>query len=122
MTIGLRIPVGVNESGRANVEMDDVEHNKKILFLAFGTNDDQNHFQDVGLDLSLIFEVRDASFRVKAERKINQILQKFSKTIKIDETKSIQLDASKSNEVKMTFDYIDLSVNEPQEFTRTFVR
>ena len=122
MTIGLSLPVGVGKNGRARLDKDNVAHNKKIVFLALGVNDDENYFQDIGLDRSLVFNILDNSFRVKAERKINQIFQKLSYIVQLNDTQPITFDASVPGEVKMNLEYIDITVNKPEDLERTYKR
>jgi len=120
MATGLRIPVGVNKSGGAAIETDDSRQKQKLLTLAFSEGGDDNPFHTLGLDPGLIFSIKDAQFRGKAKLEIERILSDFEGLILLDPNEPIKFDFDTLGEVELSFQYVDLETNRPQEFRRTF--
>jgi len=122
MPKGLKIPVGVDQRGRAAVESDESENTKKILTLAFSEGDDDNAFQSLGLTGTLVFGIKGAGFRGKAIRVVKVILAKFEDIVELDESEPIVFQEDVEGEVSMSFFYIDLLTNRKEEFTKRLVR
>ena len=120
--MGLRIPVGVNNKGRANVETDATEQTKKILFLAFSENEDRNPFQNVGFTRGLIFQIINPALRAKASREIEQVLARLSERVELAPDTVIGFENKNNGEVEMSFKYVDLFTNKVEEFRKTFIR
>ena len=122
MPTGLRIPVGVDGKGRASVETDQSKNTLKNLKLAFSEGDDDNPFQDLGLKGAIIFSINNPAFRAKALRAIQQILDKYSELVELDESKPITFRQDEENEVIMEFTYIDLLTRETKPFSKKLGR
>jgi len=122
MPTGLKVPVGVNRSGGAAIEKNEVEQTKKLLFLAFGEDDDNNPFQRVGVPLGLLFKAKTPGLRAKIQRVAEGIIAKFTDRISVAPDAPIQFIETTEGEIEMVFEYVDLSVNKVQEFRRKFSR
>jgi len=121
MPTGLKIPVGVDNRGRAAVETNQSKNTQKILTLAFSQGGDDNAFQLLGIDDRLIFSIKSASFRGKATQAVRRIVSKFPELIRIDEA-TISFDDTIEGELTMSFKYIDLLTNKEEEFKQGFLR
>lgn len=115
MPKGLKIPVRVDERGRAAIETNESKNTLKMLTLAFSEGGDDNAFQNLGLDDRLIFSIKTASFRGKALRAVNVILAKFTELVRVDSS-TISFDENTENELELSFKYIDLLTNKEEEF------
>lgn len=122
MPFGLRVPVGVNESGGANITRTEGENTLKILKLALAEGGDENGFQDLGITGSLIFSKRDFSFRANAEAEINRILNKFPELVELDPNNPIEIEFGKEGDVSLSFKYVDLITQDVNEFQQSFLR
>lgn len=122
MPTGLKLPVTVDKSGGAAVELNESEQTKKLLRLALSIDDDDNPYQDVGLNQELIFKVKDPTVRAKAERKINQVLQRFADRITISPDQPITFKDTNEGEIEVSFSYVDLLTNKVEDFQSTVVR
>lgn len=122
MAKGLKIPVGVDQRGRAAVETDESQNTKKILTLAFSEGDDDNAFQSLGLTSTLVFGVKGAAFRGRAIRVVTTILAKFTEIVELDDSEPITFQEDIEGEVEMSFFYIDLLTNRKEEFTKRLTR
>jgi len=122
MPTGLKIPVGVDKSGGAAIETNESAQTKKLLLLALSENDDDNPFQDVGIDEDLIFQVKSPGTRARAERKINRVLERFFDRIRLAPDTPIQFKEDAEGEIEISFSYVDLLTNKTEEFQATFVR
>jgi len=120
MPTGLRVPVGVNKSGGANIESDESQQLKKMLFLALSEGDDDNAFQGLGIAKILIFSIRNAAFRGRAERSINAILAKFADRVALRPDMPLLFEENAPGEVTLTFEYIDKLTDKVEEFRSTF--
>lgn len=120
MPTGLRIPVGVNKSGGAAVEKNEAEQNRKLLILALSEGEDNNGFQKLGGFRELIFSIKNAGVRARAEQKLKQILARYSDRIQLSTDIPIEFDTSRPAEVELRFSYIDLLTNTVQEFNQKF--
>jgi len=122
MATGLKIPVGVNKSGGAAVETDLVKQKRKLLELAFSNGEDDNPFQDLGLDSSLIFAVKDEAFEARAIIEINRILGGFVELIRLAPDVPITFNREVEGETELGFQYVDLEVDRVEEFTKKFTK
>lgn len=122
MPTGLKVPVGVDKSGGAKIETDIVEQTKKLLVLAFSEGGDDNAFQNLGIGPGLIFSVKNASFRGKAERTVRLVLKKFIDRVALVPGDEITFDDSVEGEVELRFRYVDLQTGTTEEFIKRFVR
>ena len=122
MPTGLKVPVGVDKSGGAKIETDIVEQTKKLLVLAFSEGGDDNAFQNLGIGPGLIFSVKNASFRGKAERTVRLVLKKFIDRVALVPGDEITFDDSEEGEVELRFRYVDLQTGTTEEFIKRFVR
>jgi hypothetical protein len=122
MATGLKIPVGVNQAGSAAIERDEVQHTDNMLVLALSTGGDDNPFQDLGLKKSLIFSIRNASFRAEAIQDIERILAKYSDRIALDPKNPLQFEDINDGEIEVSFGYVNIVTNEEQEFRERFTK
>lgn len=122
MPTGLRVPVGVNKAGGANIETDETEQTKKMLKLALSEGGDFNPFQDLGLKGDLVFSIRNAAFRGRAQKAIERVIAKFADRMRLAPGAAITFNQDVENEIEMSFEYVDLSTNKVEEFQMQFVR
>lgn len=123
MATGLKIPVGVGRSGGAAIETDDVKQTKKILELALAEGGDDNAFQELGLDKTLVFSVNNPAFRGRAQRALDIILSKFTDRIRLAPDTPIKFEeGDEEGEVVMSFEYVDITTNKVEEFRKKFIR
>lgn len=120
MATGLKVPVGVDHRGRADVETNEVKNTKKILKLALSEGGDDNPFQQLGIDGRLIFGIKNAAFRGKAIQAVQRVASRLDQLIRIDEN-TIEFDDSRPGEITLSFKYIDLLTQEEQEFVESLV-
>lgn len=122
MPTGLRVPVGVNKAGGANIEDDEVEQTKKMLHLALSEGGDDNPFQSLGLKGDLVFSVRNNAFRGKALNFVTRVVSKFADRIALAPGEPITFSQDTENEVEMSLKYVDLSTSKIQDFVKKFAR
>lgn len=116
MPTGLKVPVRVDESGGAAIERDESKQLDKMLILAFSEGDDNNPFQNLGLDKTLIFSVQSAAFRGRAIRAIDLILAKFRDRVELAPDSPIKFEDKGNGEVEVSFEYIDLFTDKVETF------
>lgn len=121
MAKGLKIPVGVDQRGRAAVEKVESRNTAKILILAFSEGGDDNPFQSLGIDDRLIYGIKTSTFRGKALQAVNRILSKYSQLVRIVDG-TVEFDESVEGEVQLSFKYIDLLTSREEEFITSFKR
>lgn len=121
MAMGLKIPVGVDQRGRAAVEKNESVNTNKILKLAFAEGNDNNPFQQLGVDKRLIFSVKNAAFNARALRAVQVVLAKFAELVRLVES-SVNYDETIEGELKLSFNYIDLQTNKEEQFIATLQR
>ena len=123
MPTGLKIPVRVNEKGRAAVETNESANTLKILVLAFQEVGDDNPFLDLGIDKRIIFSVNNVGFQSKVIRVVTRTLARFSELVRLDENRPIKIeDGPEDGEVLLSFFYIDLLTSKSEEFRTQFTR
>jgi len=122
MPTGLRMPVGVSKSGGAAVETNESNQTTKMLFLAFSEGEDNNPFQNLGIGGDLIFSIRNAAFRGRAQRAVERVIQRFSDRIALSPSQPIRFTQTVENEVEISFEYVDLLTNKVEEFRSKFNR
>lgn len=120
MPTGLKIPVRVNQSGGAAIETDEAEQLKKLLFQAFGEGGDDNAFQNLGLDKTLVFSVNGATFRGRALRAVEAVIAKFGTRVELRPDSPIKFEKTGEGEVELSFEYIDKFTDKPEEFRKRF--
>ncbi len=119
---GLKLPVSVNKSGGLSVNTDEAEHTKQLLMTAFGESNDDNPFQDAGMDQGMIFSIDSPGFRARAEKAVMAVIAKFSDRIKLASSAPMTLTRNDDQEVILSFEYIDLQTDSVQEFRKTVTR
>ena len=92
------------------------------MFLALSEKDDDNPFQDVGLDSELIFSLKDTSVKGRAQQKIERILRKYEDTIEVAPDEPITVNVDNEGEVELSFSYIYKPTGKVEEFRRQFKR
>lgn len=122
MPTGLKIPVGVSQSGGAAIETDESKQLRKMLILALSEGGDRNPFQQLGIDPAVIFSVDNTAFRGKAQRALNIILARFSDRIELAPDAPIQFEQGDEGEVIMSFSYVDKLTDKVEDFRTSFVR
>lgn len=112
---GLSIPVGVNQGGGAQLE-DDPQHLRTILRLALSPGEDDNPFQNLGLDERIIFSINDPETRGVARNIIQKILQKFNDRLALDPATPIEFSVIEEGRLDISFRYVNLDTNQPTDF------
>lgn len=120
MATGLRIPVGVDRSGGANIETNDSKQKDKLLQLALSERGDQNPFQKIGIDTTIMFALKDADTKAKAIDNIKQILVAFRNDITV--IGDIQFVDTEEGAIELIFEYIDRDTEEVRQFSSTVQR
>jgi len=112
---GLAIPVGVNQGGGAKLE-DDPVHLRTVLRSALSPGEDDNPFQNLGLDESIIFSIDDPAARGTARNIIQKILQKFSDRLVLDPRTPVEFSKIAEGRFDVSFTYINLDTNQATDF------
>jgi len=113
---GLSVPVRVNQGGGAKLE-EDPFHLSTVLRLALSAGDDDNPFQNLGIDQSILFAINDSGAQATARNIIKKILNKFSDRLKLDESRPVQFSQPNEGELEVSFRYINLDNNESTDFS-----
>lgn len=121
MATGLKIPVGVDKSGGAAVEVSSSKQNKKILLLGLSEGGDNNPFQKLGIG-NLIFKIKDVATRAQVQREIEKVVNQLSDRIVLLPDEPITFNESVEGELEVNIKYIDIETNRIEEFTRKFTR
>lgn len=116
MPKGLTVPVMPGQSGGAQIQ-EDPNHLDSILRLALAEGGDDNPFQRLGLDRSIIFRINDPSARGVAKRSVEAIVRKFSDRIALDPSQPVSFSRTKEGELLVSFRYVDLTTNEATDFS-----
>lgn len=116
MAKGLTMPVGVDKSGGADLGQDN-SHFDTILRLALSPGDDDNPFQNLGLDQRIIFALNDPAAQGLARQSIETIFRKYSSRAKLDTRNPITFSKNEEGVLEVKFGYVDLDTNEVKEFT-----
>lgn len=123
MTTGLSIPMQVNKGGGAKIEPENTQLDKLVV-LALQEGDDDNPFQDLGLSPSIIYRVNDDAAKFDAKDEIETVLKSFEGRLKIHD--GVKIAEAENNpqteegELHVSFEYINLDVNEAREFAAPF--
>lgn len=116
---GLITPVGVNQGGGAALEEDPLHLNTILRNALLGGGDD-NPFQNLGLDLSIIFSVNNDSAKGVARSAVNKVLAKFRDRLRLVPNTQIEIRQVEGGQVELSFQYINLDNNQAQDFQLTF--
>ncbi len=116
---GLRIPVGVNASGRAATVTGD-EQLEKIIGLHLSLSDSENPFQDVGID-GIIFEVNDTRAQPLVRHRLRTLFDRLKGEgrAKLDDRSVRFVSTPNAGELELYFRYWNLRTNEPGDFRGT---
>ena len=112
---GLAIPVGVNQGGGAQLE-DDPQHLGTILRMALSPGEDDNPFQNLGADESIIFAINDPATKGKARNLIQKILQKFNERLTVDPSTPIEFTQIEEGRLDISFRYVNLDTGKATDF------
>lgn len=118
---GVSIPISVNVNGGIKKESNS-EQIKKLLSLALSEDDDDNPFQDLGLDSKLIYSVSSNIKNAEIKIRINKIIQRFNNRIKLVLVEPILIERFNEGEIQITIKWYDTQSNKSDEFQQTFMR
>lgn len=122
MPTGLKIPVGVDETGGAAIEREETAQNKKIMTLGLSEGGDKNAFQNLGLRGDIIFDLKNVGLRGKALDAVQNFFAKYPDRYALKPDTPVTFKQDTEGEVEIFFEYIDLLTNEVNEFRRKAVR
>lgn len=122
MPKGLRLPIGVNDSGGlALVESED--NDTKIIRLALGDDSNENAFQqNIGMGVDMIFDTSDTALRGRIQRRLLEIFRRFEsqqRYILRQNTIQWKEDAG-AQELRLSFRYLNIESNEEKLFRNSY--
>jgi hypothetical protein len=119
---GLRLPVGVGANGGAAM-VDGDENDMKIITIALGSSENENAFQqDITLGEDMVFDLSDPTIRARILRRLYAIFEVFrvKKRFKLKKETISWEEDSKTQELIMSFKYVNLESDEEILFRRAF--
>jgi hypothetical protein len=122
MPTGLRIPVGVSQSGGAAL-VDGDENDRKIIRLALGSDDNENAFQqNIGMGDGMIFGLSDATSRAAINRRLIDIFRTFEAQQRyILKPETIQWTQNPdTQEMELSFQYLQIESDQVKDFSLGF--
>jgi|GEM_PF-5995390 len=124
MPIGLSVPVYVNKGGGAQMQKEENQLDKLVV-LALQEGEDDNPFQELGLDPRIIYRVNDDAAKFDARDDIENILKSFKNRLELGPdgvviNKEDNTQQTEEGELHVSFEYINLDVNEAKEFAAPF--
>lgn len=116
---GLRLPVGVDATGRTAVSNGD-EQASKVIMLALTPCDSDNAFQqDIGLP-DATFSVSTGGMRARVEERLLTIFEEFEQLQLYKLLKSTLSWTHDGEEAVLDFSYLNLETDEVTEFSHTY--
>lgn len=124
MAKGLSVPCYVNNGGGAKIESEENQLNKLII-LALQEGEDENPFQEIGLDPAIIYRINDETAKYDAKTNIETILKSFDGRLKLNSDGVVISGEGNSpqdeeGEMNVGFKFIDLDTNVESEFATPF--
>ena len=124
MPVGLRMPVGVDESGGAAIAQP-AEQSHKILRTALSPCYSWHAFQqDLGLGENEIFDVNSPLIIPRLRRRVKRILNAFRADDRyklVPGSLTVAESAEGSGEIAISFRYIDIEADTEQQFVDTLL-
>jgi hypothetical protein len=120
LATGLRLPVGVTPKGGAAL-VDREKHAEQLIFSALSDCSNENAFQqDIGFGAEAVFAVDDADLRARLLRKLRLIFAEFEglDLYKLDEETILFTNDSATQDLILTFKYVNLETDESFVFNR----
>lgn len=118
MATGFKVPFGVNIDGGLTLESGSSEL-LGTLKLALAPGEDDNPFQQLGIDESMIFDINDPATQGLLRSQIRRILSKFADRIALDSSRPIEFTQTEDNMLSVAFRFVNLETNEVSDFTTT---
>jgi len=87
-----------------------------ILRLALSPGDDDNPFQNLGLDERIIFSINDPAARGIARASIQAILRKYSDRVELDPNSPLEFATTAEGRLEVSFRYVNLDTNTVNDF------
>lgn len=122
MPKGLKMPIGRNASGGFAV-VDGDDNDKKTIAVALGDDDNENAFQqEIGLGLGMVFDINDPYIRGSIKRRLIRLFKLFEaqKRFKLLTDTIEWKDDSETQELILSFRYLNLESDEENEFSKSF--
>lgn len=124
MATGLAVPVFVNKGGGAQRQKEETQLDKLVV-LALQEGNDENPFQDLGLSPTFIYRINDEAAKYDAKNAIENILKSFENRLKlgpdgINIAENENETQTEEGELHVSFEYINLDINEAREFAAPF--
>lgn len=120
MPTGLRLPVGVDETGGTYM-LEGEENSRQVIFAALSDCSNDNAFQqDLGIGADMIFDLNNSTARARILRKVNSIFSDFEATHRFKLLADTVRWTQKEGELVLEFTYHDLESDEQLPFARRF--
>lgn len=118
---GLKFPLQVNKNGGAKI-VSGSEQLRKLLLLALSEGDDDNPFQDLGIDMGIIYSMQSTTTNAEIIETIKDVVRTFGNRIKLLSENPITTSRTNQGELEVTVRWIDTNLNKEDEFKKTFQR
>ena len=118
-SIGLRLPVGPNEKGRA-ATVTGSEFVRQTLLTAIQDCTSKNPFQDLGVDDEIIYDINDESSMADLMLRLQEIFARFEaqEIARLDNrTTPISFSQDEEGEFNAVIRFVDLEADKPEEIT-----
>lgn len=124
MATGLQVPLIASKSGGAPLQDDNTQLDKLVV-LALLEGGDDNPFQELGLSPSILYRDNSDEAKFDVKNEVEQKLKAFKGRLSLTETGVViseKLNPESPNEYSsfVSFDYINMDVNDVREFASAF--
>jgi hypothetical protein len=120
MATGLKLPVGVDPTGRGAM-VDGEDENRKIIKTALSDCDNDHAFQqEIGLGIDMVFDINDSRVRARIVARLTEIFRRFEDQHRFKLRRDTIRWEKSGGELTLNFVYHDIESDEEKPFARTF--
>lgn len=118
---GIELPVQVTKSGGVK-KVSDGKQLRKLFLMAFSEGSDNNPFQDLGVDMSLIFSMQSTVTPGEIVEIVKDIVKLFEGRIELIQENPISIVRDTEGEREVIVKWLEHNTNQIEEFKRTQIR
>jgi hypothetical protein len=121
MPTGLALPVRANGSGGFLLASGN-DQDSNVIKLALADTSNENAFQqNIGLGLSMIFDINDPGSRASVIARLRSVFKRFERLKRFKLLENTLDWSDREGETVLAFKYINLETDEVQNFQRNFL-
>jgi len=120
MRKGISLPIRLGSNGRTIIDIESDDQIGKLLHVELSGDDDDNPFQDIGLEEAMIYDVSEPRLERLLKRRIEQKVNSFVDRAVVSK-QGVDIHSKEgTGDTYLEFSWINLEKNSERDFNKKF--